>query len=82
MENETEYVPISVAASDPAVQYHPTMVQKLTQQNRIPWRWHYGRREVDLQALIAYRSRMRDLGTAKHALRYPAPEAVDAPGAA
>lgn len=77
METETEFVPVSIAAK--RVGYTYPMVLRLAKRGVIPSRRRFGHPEVDIAALIAYRQYVKSLGTAKHALRYPAPqEAPDA----
>ena len=50
------------------------MVLNLAKRGIIPSRRRFGRPEVDIAALLAYRDRVKALGTAKHGLRYPKPQ--------
>lgn len=77
---DNEYIPISEAARRTGYTYRWCL--ELARRNIIPSRLRFGRPEIDITALLDYRARTQALGPAKHALRYPAPEVVDAPGAA
>jgi hypothetical protein len=77
MENETEFVPVGIAAK--RVGYTYPMVLRLAKRGIIPSRRRFGHPEVNMAALIEYRQYVKSLGAAKHALRYPTPqEAPDA----